>query len=202
MAGVFSQGDMHHWSRDDRRSWQAKKLSSSSGQCSFMWYEELGGIGCILYFICMLSFRDKWTEDLSSVCVAANWPKQMCLTLILGKPAEHIFSFSTKPRLWTRAFAGSFGSCPVKPEVFLFSFLVTEQLCWSSLDSATERIKSTRIVTHSVSPLTLFFILCEGWNQEPSKHILASLIFRLPPLPTTYLTTMIPVWTFLRIYTL
>lgn len=104
-------------------------------------------------FVCIIHFNsvlDKQTPSWSSVlmlCVAAYWPKQMHLTL----SHRRSFFFSVKPCLLTHTVAHIYLlAAQVFLFFFFFLFLAAEQLCWSSLGSAIERIKSTRIVAESV----------------------------------------------------
>lgn len=101
------------------------------------------------------------------------------------------------------------GGCPVKPVLLFFPppFLATEQLCSSSLGSATEGITSTRIAaecfTHSVPPHLLpgdfFFHPVRGLKPVTFKaHSRFSDL--TAPVALTCLTVMIPVRTFLQIY--
>lgn len=86
---------------------------------------------------------------------------------------------------------------------FFFPLLAAERLRWSSLGSATERIKSTRIVAESVlliqSPRWDFFH--PVWGLKPVTFKAHSCSSDLQaPAAVTYLTTMVPAWEFLQIY--
>lgn len=129
----------------------------------------------------------------------------MYLTLSYGRLTGHIFFFLSKSlSLNLYSCTHLCASCPVKP-TFL-SAVAAEKLCWSSLGSATKKIKSTHnshweSFTHLAPQMRFFSVQCADCNQWPSKHILASLIFSLLLLPAI-LTKMISVWVCLGIYRL
>lgn len=104
----------------------------------------------------------------------------MYLTLSHGGLTEHILFFSEKPCLLTHTVAHIY---LVAAQLNHFFFILG---CWAALlkqfrqsnrGDKEHQNSCWESFTHSVPPMRFFFILCEDWNQWPSKHILASLIF-------------------------
>ena len=94
--------------------------------------------------------QDKWTSNCSSVSVDA-----LCCCI---QTKAHVFNLKPWQADWahflffskTQTVTHIYLLAAQLNHSFFFSFLATEQLRWSSLGSATEGIKSTRIVAESV----------------------------------------------------